>query len=553
MDMQETVGRNRIEGMAKALWLLLLLSGIGPLWAQSSLPPLNERERAAHVLSRLAYGPRPGEVDQVVEMGVDAWLEAQLQPKAPADPRLLDRLSEFQTLGMTIAEAAAFSILSREEQKTAEDQRIARVRVRIPRDELMQAVALRAVFSDRQTTEVLCEFWRNHFNVSFTKGQGIIPAIPDYERTVIQQHAWGKFPDMLLASAQHPAMLHYLDNRLSRKPPSKQELAQVERRTRRQTGSKDRAEEAVQIASQRGLNENYGRELLELHTLGVDNFYKQEDVIAAAECLTGWTIDGGREGTKTFVFNPQMHIQGDKKVLGKLLREDKDGGPGQGVALLEMLGKHKGTADFIALKLVRFFVADNPPQGLVKEVAKVYRKTGGDIQAMMHTIVQSDEFWARENFRSKFKTPYEFVISALRVTGCEIGSLGALGRYLQNMGEPIYHCDDPTGYFDTAEAWLDPGVMALRWEFAVDLARGKVGAVRIPDTFYDQIPNDIPPRLWQHYLTQLILPGGAGERTRAALATVTTEYLDAHPHPDLYELGPELVGLLLGSPEFQQQ
>ena len=532
----------------------LSLLAVSNLAAQEEGPaPMTEQQRAAHVLSRLAYGPRPGEIDRLVEMGVDVWLKEQLGHKDSENPRLADRLSEFQTLSMGIAECVSFTSTPRNEKASAAEQRLARRKNRIPMDELMESIAFRAVFSERQATEVMSEFWRNHFNVSFTKGQSIYAQMPDYERVVIQENLWASFPEMLTASATHPAMLNYLDNRLSRKPPSKQQLADLERRTKRNTGSEERATEAVQIASQRGLNENYGRELLELHTLGVDNFYKQKDVIAVAECLTGWTTDSKREGTRKYVFNPDMHIDGNKHVLGKLMREDKDGGPGQGMALLEMLGKHKGTADFIAMKMVRFLVADVPPEKLVAEVAKTYRKTDGDMKAMLQTIVESDEFWNPSNVRSKFKTPYEFIISALRVTGCEIGSLGKLERYLVAMGQPIYNCDDPTGYYDTSDAWLDPGVMALRWEFAVDLANGKVDAVAIPDAFYDQVPVDVPPRLWQHHLTQLILPGGAGPRTRAALATVTSEYLEKKKVPDLFELGPELVGLLLGSPEFQQQ
>ncbi|MDA0667630.1 MAG: DUF1800 domain-containing protein [Planctomycetota bacterium] len=532
----------------------LSLFATATLAAQEDAPaPLTEQQRAAHVLSRLAYGPRPGEIDRLVEMGVDVWLKEQFSDKASADPRLAERMSEFQTLSMGIAECISFTATPPTDKPSVADQRLARRKNRIPMEELMESIAFRAVFSERQATEVMAEFWRNHFNVSFTKGQDIYPQMPDYEREVIQKHVWGSFPDMLTASATHPAMLNYLDNSLSRRPPSKQQLAELERRTKRKTGSEERATEAVQIASQRGLNENYGRELLELHTLGVDNFYKQKDVIAVAECLTGWTIDGGREGTRKYVFDPDMHVDGNKQVLGKLVREDKDGGPGQGMDLLEMLGKHKGTADFIAMKMVRFLVADVPPENLVEQVAKTYRKTDGDMTAMVQTIVESEEFWDPSNVRSKFKTPYEFIISSLRVTGCEIGSLGELERYLVAMGQPIYNCDDPTGYYDTSDVWLDPGVMALRWEFAVDLANGKVDAVAIPDAFYDQVPADVPPRLWQHHLTQLILPGGAGARTRAALATVTSEYLEKKKVLDLFQLGPELVGLLLGSPEFQQQ
>lgn len=514
---------------------------------------LNDRERAAHLLSRLAYGPRPGDIDRVVEMGIDAWLDEQLCVKEALDPRLADRLSEFQTLHLSIAECAEYIATPASEQKTQAGQRAARRKRRIPRNELMEAVALRAAFSDRQATEVMADFWRNHFNVSFTKGQQIYAQVAHYERSVIEENVWGDFPTMLTASATHPAMLHYLDNYLSRRPPSKQELKEIERRTKRRTGSNDRAEEAVALASQRGLNENYARELLELHTLGVDNVYRQKDVVAVAECLTGWTVQTGRDSPREFLFNGSMHVEGDKKVLGKRMKEDKDGGPGQGMAVLEMLGEHKGTADFIAMKMVRYLVSDAPPELLVRKVSKVYQKTDGDLAAMVRAIVESDEFWDPANVRTKFKTPYEYVVSAIRVTGCDVGSLGSLERYMEAMGQPIYHCDDPTGYYDTADAWLDPGVMALRWEFAVDLANGKVQGVLIPDTFYDQVPADVPPRLWQHYLTELVLPGGAGERTRAALATVTSEYLDKKRVPDLYELGPQLVGLLLGSPEFQQQ
>lgn len=513
-----------------------------------------ERERAAHLLQRFAYGPRPGELDRVMEMGIEAWLDDQLQAKPATDPRLKSRLADFDTLGLSVKECVDYvAQVPLDRDAAREEQKSARERQRQPRNELKQAVAIRAVFSDRAVEEVLADFFRNHFNVSFTKGQRIYNQIPDYDRTVIRGNLWGSFHDMLAASARHPAMLTYLDNYLSRRPPNKQELKEIERRTKRKTGSEERAEEAVSIAQQRGLNENYGRELLELHTVGVDNGYDQDDVITAAEILTGWTVDGGRKGTQEFVFRPEMHLKGEKRLFGRRLSEDRKDGPGQGEALLELLAKDKRTAQFLSMKLVRFFVADQPPESLVDKVAMVYRKKEGDIPAMLKTILESEEFWAAENRRNKFKRPFEFVISALRVTGAEIEHLAALENYLNGMGEPLYMCDDPTGYYDTADAWLDPGVMALRWEFATDLAEGRVRGVMIPDTFYAQVPEDVPARLWQHYLTELILPGGAGQRTRAALATVTTEYLDRKKVPDLYEFAPTLVGLLLGSPEFQQQ
>ena len=400
---------------------------------------------------------------------------------------------------------------------------------------------------------MLSDFWRNHFNVSYTKGGPADFLITEYDREVVRGHALGSFPEMLMASAKHPAMLHYLDNHLSRRPPSKQELAEIERRTRRRTDSRERGEEAAQIAAQRGLNENYARELLELHTLGVDNVYKQKDVIAVAEALTGWTFDSGREGEWGFRFRSEMHVKGDKRVLGRKVREDNDnGGVGEGEEIVAMLAEHKGTAEFIATKLARFFVSDRPSASIVKAVASVYRKSDGSIPDMVRTIVAHEDFWAPEAVRSKFRTPFEFLCAALRAVNAEVFDANRCLGALRDMGQPILHCDDPTGYYDTAESWLDPGVMATRWSFALDLATGKVKGVEIPVEFFDDLPQDVP-RLWQHHLTKRLLPGGAGQRTRNALSTVTDEYLTKSRVPDSRELGPTLVGLLLGSPEFQQQ
>jgi uncharacterized protein (DUF1800 family) len=217
-----------------------------------------------------------------------------------------------------------------------------------------------------------------------------------------------------------------------------------------------------------------------------------------------------------------------------------------------MLAEHKGTAEFIATKLARFFVSDRPSASIVKAVASVYRKSDGSIPDMVRTIVAHEDFWAPEAVRSKFRTPFEFLCAALRAVNAEVFDANRCLGALRDMGQPILHCDDPTGYYDTAESWLDPGVMATRWSFALDLATGKVKGVEIPVEFFDDLPQDVP-RLWQHHLTKRLLPGGAGQRTRNALSTVTDEYLTKSRVPDSRELGPTLVGLLLGSPEFQQQ
>lgn len=521
--------------------------------AQDNGLPLTARERAVHLLSRMAYGPRPGDIALVFEMGEEAWIDAQLEPGPHGPPALRERLAGLATLQMSPLECRDHVEIPLGPDPTREETRERNEARKIPSRELTQAVVLRAIYSDRQLEEVLCDFWRNHFNVSFTKAYPAAIYIPDYERTVIQAHVLGTFPDMLRASAHHPAMLNYLDNELSRRPPSKQKLAEIERKVRRETGSRERGEEAALIASRRGLNENYARELMELHTLGVDRGYRQKDVVAVAEALTGWGIDSGKEGTLGFRFRQDRHIAGNKEFLGHILRKDKEKGPAQGERVLEVLGRHKTTAEFIAIKLVRYFVDDEPPQQLIDKVAKVYKKKDGDIPAMVRAILVSKEFWSRAHYRSKFKTPYEFVASAVRVTGAEVDESNGLHRALASMGQPTYHCDDPTGWYDTADAWLDPGVMARRWQFALELAAGKVKGVRVPDSVYAELKTAETAQQWMQEMVAEILPGGASSRTLAMLNQVVRRHQDRGARSDLEQLGPKLLGLTLGSPEFQRQ
>lgn len=357
---------------------------------------------------------------------------------------------------------------------------------------------------------------------------------------------------MLEASAKHPAMLFYLDNHLSKKPPTKQELAEIARRVERETGSAQRGEEAARIASLRGINENYARELLELHTLGVDRSYRQDDVITVAEALTGWGIDMTPDGTREFRFARNLHVEEGGRFLGYVLRRDKKDGMALGERVLDILGKHDHTAEFVCTKLTRYLVNDEPPRKVVERAVKAYKKSDGEIPAVVRAIVSSDDFWSRENYRAKFKTPYEFVISALRATGAEVDARNDLRHMLTLLGQPLYNCDDPTGYYDTAEAWLDPGVMALRWRFAIDLAAGKVRGVHIPEEFYADLPLDGGAVASMQAMVDKVLPGGAGPRTLSMLLEVTREH-ESGEGLDLESWGPELLGLLLGSPEFQQQ
>jgi uncharacterized protein (DUF1800 family) len=526
---------------------------VSALGLQEPAAPLDDRERAAHLLSRFSFGPRPGDMERVLELGTKAWIDEQLEagPFGPAS--LSERLGLLETLKMSPVEVFRHIEYKMGANPTREDQ-AKRNRLRaIPRVQLVSGIALRSVYANRQLEEVLCDFWRNHFNVSYTKTYPAELYITDYERTVIQGHALGNFPVLLSASAHHPAMLHYLDNALSRRPPSEAELSEVARKVRQETGSKERGEEAALIAAQRGVNENYARELMELHTLGVDRTYRQRDVIAVAEALTGWGISTGKDGDLGFAFDHERHVQGDKKFLGYVLRKDKEKGPGQGERILEILSRHDDTANFVATKLVRYFVNDVPPPELVKDVAQAFKKSGGDVRRMLRTILESDEFWARRNYRAKFKTPNEFLISALRVTGAEVKDTDTLLKALYAMGQLTYHCDDPTGWYDTADAWLDPGVLSKRWEVALLLAAGKLEGIEIPVSFYGELSGHTTALAWMREMVRKVLPGGASTRTLAMLHEVVREHTAGNSPLDASTLGPQLLGLLLGSPEFQEQ
>ena len=513
---------------------------------------LTERERAVHLLNRFSFGPRAGQVDNVLRYGVDRWFESQLDPATVSDSTLDSSLEPLESLGMEMGDLSRnYAYEGQRGSVDRKELKRLRERRRQPKKEMIASIFLRASQGNRQLQEVMCRFWRNHFNVSYTKGAKVDLLITGYERDVVQAHALGRFGNMLHASAAHPAMLVYLDNALSRRPPTAQELNEIEVRTRLRTGSSQRAEEEVEIAIQRGLNENYARELLELHTMGVDNGYKQKDVIEAANVLTGWTVDGGRRGTGSFKFRPDMHVMDKKRVLGKRIYNRKDPRT-EGVEMIDMLVERKETSHFIATKLVRFLINDTPDPKLVDTIALAFRRSDGDIKTVLRALYHSKPFFARENYQAKFKTPFEFVVSTLRATNAQVTKMNTLVSWISDMGQPIYHCDPPTGWSDRAEAWLDPGVMALRWQFAAELALGRMQGVTVPESFYDSV-GDQHARLWQDTLTGQVLPGGAGARTRGALARTTDKYFRKSDEPRAQELGPELLALLLGSPEFQRQ
>jgi len=513
--------------------------------AGAPAPPA-EREKAIHVLSRCAFGPTPELLAKVEKMGVRAWLEAQLAPEKIDDSALEKRLAGLESLGKGTGALMREYNPQPADDSEAEQRRVERLRA-TPGRELKTAVLLRACYSERQLQEVMVEFWRNHLNVSLKKDE-VAYLAPDYEREVIRKHVFGRFEEMLLASAKHAAMLIYLDQQFSQRP-----LTPTEEKYLKKAGGNLSAAQK-QLVRQRGLNENYARELLELHTLGVDNGYTQRDVIEVARALTGWTVDRNGDGGNYygFWFHKDVHDTDAKYVLGASLPR-RAASPEEGEAVIRGVARHRNTSRFIAFKMCRYLVADRPPEALVERVAKVFRDTDGDLRAVTRAIVLDDEFLARAHFQAKFKTPFEYVVSLIRVTTAEVRNPEPVLHALHLMGQPIYGCDDPTGYYDTREAWLDPGVLALRWQIALDLCEGRGGgAVRVPDAFFARPgPLDAdPPKLNVWLARSGVLPAGADP---SLLATLSLAVGDGKFTMGDDALRRRVIGLALGSPQFQKQ
>ena len=539
----------------RALPCLLLLATL-LLGGRSAAeePALTEEQRIHHFLNRFSLGATPALMREVKRKGIDFWLDAQLAGVVRENADLKKRLEALESLPLTSRQ-----IMERYVQPVppGASAKVRQQRNRLrnaPRDELRDGVVLNAVYSTRQLQEAVSDFFRNHFCVAVDKSRVRYYAT-DYEREVIRGLVFSTFGDMLRASAKHPAMLYYLDNVVSRRPPTKAELKKVEMQVRLRTKSKGAGKEASDIAAQRGLNENYARELLELHTLGVDNFYSQRDVENVAMTLTGWTVSNDKKFGHVFEFKPAMHVGGEKHFLSRLIARNKKDPVAEGEKVLDMLIQHKGTARFIAFKLCRWFVNDHPSDALVERIAEVFKKSGGDLKTVYKAIATDPEFYRPENYRAKLKRPFEFVVSALRATGVDIRQATGIHRALRDMSEDLYLCKDPTGYYDQAEAWQDPGAFAVRWKFAFDLASNKLPGVRVPDSlFAGLVPGNVEQ--WKEILARRLLPAGLDRGTSRAIDRVVATHL-ARPHKEeenvLDGLKPKLAALLLGSPEFQQQ
>jgi len=524
---------------------------------------LNEEEAILHALNRLGFGPRPGQVEQIEKTGLENWIQAQLHPENISDPMVDARLAQFPALGLGAAglldqyppqDVAAKRLGMRVDEYQKRLQELAKqpggmntLPFQDPNEivnEVMQAKMVRAVYSERQLSEQLSEFWFNHFNIFIYKDTDRWYLIP-YERDAIRPHVLGKFRDLLEATAKSPAMLYYLDNSSSADPHAFDRLKLHPARARP-------GEKLPPLGPRRGLNENYGRELMELHTLGVDGGYQQEDLVEVARAFTGWTIESPRENP-IFYFDERIHDPDPKRVLGKKI---KGGGIKDGEEVLDLLAKNTHTARHISLQLAEHFVSDDPPPALVARMAKTFEKSKGDIRAVMTAMIYSPEFWSRAAFRAKVKTPFELVASTTRALGADVDQPLQLAQWVSRIGEPLYQCLTPNGYADKAAAWVSTGALLNRVNFAVALTSNKVRGAQVDINSLVGADVGSNPHLALGRVESEFLAGQVSDSTRETLEKEMTEprILGAKLDDPVTQVNVSLItGLVLGSPEFQKR
>jgi len=542
-------------------------------WAKAGL---TERQAAAHLISRFTYGARPGQVDSVVRMGLENWFAKQLVGLLP-DDSLEERLSRYDALelsneqvantyprnGQVVRMAIQDGVINKDSVKTDRKEYREMLQAYMAEKGLKQEQdlfrqmfcqkVLRATYSENQLREVMTDFWFNHFNVSLTKNAcaGFIPA---YERDVIRPNALGRFAELLLKTAKSPAMLYYLDNFQSSGPP-------------------------------KGLNENYAREVMELHTLGVDGGYTQQDVTEAARVLTGWGVypmgqfargGGGAQLAKytdaqiaqrgfvhdgDFFFNSNRHDKGEKTVLGQVF--PAGGGYEEGVTLLGLLAHQPATARFVCRKIAVRFVSDDPPASLVEKMAETFLEKNGDIRQVLLTMVQSLEFWSPAALREKTKSPFELAIGAVRALNGDIQQPLPLFNWVTRMGEKKYYYQAPTGFPDRGTYWINTGSLLNRMNFGLALAAGRVAGVQIdllalnnghePEsamaalTVYGRLL--LPERdlaATEKRLTPLLADPGLAQKVNAAAGDGIAMVQDRG-------MLAQAVGIIIGSPEFQRR
>jgi uncharacterized protein (DUF1800 family) len=632
-----------------------------PVRAQRSpSKALTEEQRILHVLNRLGFGARPGDVQRIKALGLENYINQQLAPEKISDDVAVAKIKDLTTLNMTTAELYERfpqpGMLLRQLERRGElppvlanarENRVKPGGENPPREmesgdamskdstpntpnppanlngrnnqqyrealrdyyrqnglgqpqrilmELQASRILRAVYSERQLNEVMVDFWTNHFNVFAGKGADRWLLV-SYDRDTIRPHAMGKFSDLLVATAQSPAMLFYLDNFQSVSP----DFTPARRGARArgvQAGPPGREmdQQPLQQRMRRGINENYARELMELHTLGVDGGYTQKDVQEVARCFTGWTIfaprgggaavsallgEAARKDAGKFFFNARMHDDREKVVLGQKI--SSGGGFKDGLKVLEILARHPSTARYISTKLTRYFVSDNPPPAVVDRATAAFTKSNGDIRETLRAIFSSPEFYSQEAYRSKVKRPFELAISAIRTLGVDTNGGPQLHQWIARMGEPLYGYQTPNGYSDTADSWVNTGGLLERMNFGLMLASNRIPGTRVNlnrfsvdagDTKADDsrivnrivnavIGGDVSPVTKTTLLKQLKDQTPLTVQARPLQSSMGSEAAEmrvprrrmqlAMGEANITDPVTKVVGLVLGSPEFQRQ
>jgi uncharacterized protein (DUF1800 family) len=527
----------RILGIATAIACLTI-----PIMRSAFAETATQAE-ALHVLNRLAFGPRPGDLERVMKMGVDSYIDEQLYPETiPMPAELTDRLAKLEQGEMS--QADLITTYRRVIKAAMEDgtggvpggglamRNVLYKKMAVHFGELR---LIPAIESPRQLEEVMVDFWFNHFNVVAGKGLDHV-LIADYERKAIRPYAMGRFRDLLSATAKHPAMLFYLDNWLSVSPTAD-----------------DRARIPGTRKPTAGINENYARELMELHTLGVDGGYSQADVTTLARMLTGWSFDPRHPvNGDTFRFFSNLHDYSDKVWLGRAVPVK---GLSEGEWAFEVLAASPATARHISYELAQYFVSDDPPPGLVDRLTQRFLATDGDIRAVLEALFKSPEFRNPANFGAKFKTPYQYVISVVRAAGVEVNNVRPLLAAMNRLGMPLYGCQSPDGYKNTQEIWLNPDALAQRISFAVGIGLGRSPLAAVIDDTIENDPyaagsprNSITPNAARQ---DTALASGPALDLKTVLATVGVQ-ISAQTRSRIALLGPSPLdaALVLASPDF---
>ncbi|HLI35143.1 MAG TPA: DUF1800 domain-containing protein [Terriglobia bacterium] len=577
--------------------------------------PLTEKQKALLLLSRITFGPRPGDLERIEKMGVAAFLNQQLHPQSIDDSLVQSKLANLETLTMTPTQLAEdFPPPQKARRPELRQRRLAALQesqsamqsgspenameslrpgfhyfgpkpapgsmmsasaatsdggesgaMRKPDNlpqgprfilmQLAQEELLRAVYGQRQLQEVMVHFWMNHFNIYWPKGADRW-YLTSFENHVIRPRALGNFEDLLVATAESPAMLFYLDNWMSAAPDENRETNAIRPLGFRpfgpflgRPGRFGQLRQANAGKNKRGLNENYGRELMELHTIGLH--YTQKDVTEVARCFTGWTIQRPGQGGG-FFFNPRMHDYGRKVVLGYEIPAGQ--GMEDGLEVLHILAASPYTAQHIAYELCQRFVADTPPPDLVNRAAQTFLETRGDIRSVLRTILTSPEFYSQGAYQAKVKSPFEYVASTLRALGAETDGGVPLLQAMVQMGEPPFMYEPPSGYEDVAATWINSGALLARMNFAISLCLGRIPGTEVNWQALDAFHDAGSPHIMMHDLAQSLMGGDLSPRTESAI-------LDKLSNSDPQEWGEfqpgqetrMLASLVIASPEFQRR